>query len=182
MEWLSDVEFGILDFIQANFKNGFMDVLNVWISGLGGAIIWIAIGLLLCFFKKLRGNGTAIILAVLFSMLVSEFVIKPFILRDRPFLFNLDVVLLVDPPFGTSFPSSHTILSFAAAIQFFYINKWAGIGAIVFAVMVAFSRLYLYVHFPTDILCGIIIGVIFGFIIHFLVKFLTEREKLKKFF
>ena len=180
MDWLVNIDRAVLDEIQDNLKCGFLDTESLIVSFLGGAVIWLVLGVLFCFWKKRLSSGAAIIFAVLFSIVISEFAIKLLFMRERPFLFNDDVVLLVSPPFGTSFPSSHTMQSFAAAIVFFYIDKRFGVCALIFAFFVGFSRLYLYVHYPSDVLAGALIGVGIGFMSVYLFKWLAKRPKLQK--
>lgn len=155
-------EFQLLDGIQAVFGCSAMDAAMIVVTRLGGGVIWAALGVILLFFRKYRPNGAAILGALTVSALLTEFAIKLLFLRERPFEVNTGFVLVISPPYGTSFPSSHTTISFASAVQLFRINKRSGIIACCFAAIVAFSRLYLYVHFPSDILAGTILGVGIG--------------------
>lgn len=155
-------EFQLLDGIQSALGCPAMDTAMVIITRIGGGVIWGLLGVFLLFIKKQRLNGLAILGALTISALLTEFVIKLFFLRERPFELNADFALVISPPYGTSFPSSHTTISFASAVQVFKINRRSGIIACCFAAIVAFSRLYLYVHFPTDVLAGTILGVGIG--------------------
>lgn len=173
-EAIQNFDFSLLDGIQELMKCGFMDKLMPAVSLIGGGFIWCIFGLIFLFFKGLRLNGIRLIAAFTFTVLLTEFVIKPLFLRERPFMLNEDFILLVSQPYGSSFPSAHSSSSFAAAVQFFGVNRKSGIAAVIFAALVAFSRLYLYVHFPTDVLAGIAIGLIIG------ISFFIISEKNKK--
>ena len=163
MEIIQNFDFWVLNSIQETLQCGFLDTIMPVLTHLGHGVIWTILGWILIFTKKYRFNGISIITALTVTVIISEFIIKPLFLRERPYMLNPDFVLLIPEPSGTSFPSSHTSTSFASALQFFGINRKAGIAAMIFAAIVAFTRLYLYVHFPTDILGGIILGVIMGF-------------------
>ena len=163
MEAIQNFDFFVLNGLQDLLQCDFMDAVVPLLTHLGHGVVWAIFGLIFLFIKKYRFNGICIISALVATVIISEFIIKPLFLRERPYMLNPDFVLLIPEPSGTSFPSSHTSTSFASALQFFGINRKAGIAALIFAAVVAFTRLYLYVHFPTDIIGGIILGVIMGF-------------------
>jgi len=163
MEAIQNFDFFVLNGLQELLQCSFLDTVVPILTHLGHGVVWAIFGLIFLFMKKYRFNGISIITALTVTVIISEFIIKPLFLRERPYMLNPDFVLLIPEPSGTSFPSSHTSTSFASALQFFGINRKAGIAAMIFAAVVAFTRLYLYVHFPTDILGGIILGVIMGF-------------------
>lgn len=162
MEAIQNFDFAVLNGIQDALQCGFLDTIMPVITHLGHGVIWTILGWIFIFTKKYRFNGLCIITALTVTVIISEFIIKPLFLRERPYMLNPEFVLLIPEPSGSSFPSSHTSTSFASAIQFFGINRKAGIAALIFAAVVAFTRLYLYVHFPTDILGGTILGILLG--------------------
>lgn len=164
MEIIQNFDFAVLDGIQNTVQCGFLDRMMPAVSFIGGGVIWVIMGLILLFFKRFRFNGIRLLTAFTITVLITEFIIKPLFLRERPFMMNTEHILIVSEPFGSSFPSAHSSSSFAAAVQFYGISRKAGILAVAGALLVAFSRLYLYVHFPTDVLAGIAIGVVFGII------------------
>ena len=88
---------------------------------------------------------------------------KPLIARERPYNFNEAITLLIDAPIDYSFPSGHTMTSFAAATILYYMNEKLGVAAYALASTIAFSRLYLYVHYPSDVFSGMIIGIILSY-------------------
>ena len=152
------MEMSILYAIQS-LRTEFLDVAMVFISRLGNSgKIWIIIGLIMVCFRKYRKAGLAIIIALIFCLVTGNGVLKNVIGRSRPCWIDDGVKLLINTPKDYSFPSGHTFSSFAAAISIIYFHKREGIIAIILAVLIAFSRLYLFVHYPSDILGGIILG------------------------
>lgn len=180
METIYNFDFAVLDGIQNIFRCGFLDFLMPVISIIGGGYLWALIGLSLLFIKKQRINGVTILSALIATIIITEFIIKPIFMRERPFIQNSDFVLLIKEPFGSSFPSAHTSTSFASSIPFFRINRKIGLGAVIFASLVAFSRLYLYVHFPTDVLVGAIIGIAIGFLSAIISDKIRRKTEMKK--
>ena len=175
MESIQNFDFTVLNGIQSSLQCDFLDIIIPWLTHLGHGVVWAIFGLVFLFIKKYRFNGICIISALVATVIISEFVIKPLFLRERPYMLNPEFVLLIPEPSGTSFPSSHTSTSFASALQFFGINRKAGLAAMIFAAVVAFTRLYLYVHFPTDILGGIILGVCMGIITIFVSRKIYKK-------
>lgn len=144
-------------------RNGFLDALFPAITRLGdGGAVWIAVALIFIGPKKYRADGITLISALLLCVLVGNICLKPLIARVRPCEINTAVSLLIPRPTDYSFPSGHAMSSFAAATVVFYRNKRMGVCAILLAAVIAFSRLYLYVHYPSDILGGIAIGIALG--------------------
>ena len=166
----------ILDWIAANLKCGFLDFLMPLITLLGDAgIFWIACSLVMILIPKTRKTGWAMGISLLIGLLVCNVTLKPLVGRIRPYdyqwqFFQKEIHLLVEGLHDYSFPSGHTIASFEAATALLIGNKKLGIPAMVLAVLIAFSRLYLYVHYPTDVLASIVLGVGIAFLGTFLVK------------
>ena len=163
MEFIQNFDNSVLQFIQSHLRSGLMDNFFVFITKLGdGGFIWLVLAIVLLFFKKTRKCGILVIITVAIGFITGDRILKNIISRDRPFishpLFPVSE-LLIKPPSGYSFPSGHTASSFGAATAILLYNKKFGIIALFMAVLIAFSRMYLYVHFPSDILGGIILGV-----------------------
>ncbi len=158
-------EFAILNFIHENMTNHALDALMVFITSLGnGGIIWIILSAVMIITKKYRKTGIKIAVALIFSFLVCNLCLKPLIARPRPFTVN-GMKLIIPAPKDFSFPSGHTAAAFAAAVTLIK-NKRSPftVCALILAFLIAFSRLYLYVHFPTDVFAGMILGTVFAFI------------------
>ena len=168
----------LLDFIQASMRFGVLDTAMPWITRFGnGGFIWIVAAILFICQRKYRAIGITILIALCASVLIGNIWLKPFIARLRPSDVDLEVLLLITRPTDFSFPSGHTLSSFAAAAAILWYNRQLGICAILLALIIAFSRLYLYVHYPSDIAGGILIGVGVGAASAFLYNTLLMRLK-----
>ncbi len=160
---ITNLDFFILDIIKT-LRCDFLDFVMPLITSLGnGGIIWIISGLLMLLFKKTRKMGITVLISLLLSLIFCNLLIKPVVMRTRPFDLR-EIILLIAPPTDFSFPSGHASASFAAAVSMYLNNKRYGKWAILLASLIAFSRLYLYVHFPTDVLSGIALGTLLAFI------------------
>ena len=156
-----DVEFSILDFIQNQFRTPFGDFVMPLISKLGnGGIIWLVLSGVLCVFPKYRKAGVTMLTALALDVLLCNVMLKPLVGRMRPFTVNTGMELLINAPKDFSFPSGHTAASFAAAFALLFVKNKLWIPSMILASLIAFSRLYLYVHYPTDVLAGILLGLI----------------------
>ena len=171
-----DFEYVILDFIRENCSGGFMDGFMQAISFLGNAgWIWIACALTLIIPAKTRRIGVTVACALVFSLLICNITIKPIVARVRPYDLREGIALIISKPTDYSFPSGHTSISFAGAVAIFSCNKKFGAAALVLATLIAFSRLYLYVHFPTDVLGGMIVGSLCGVLGYLVTKFIYKK-------
>ena len=158
---INSIDFGIIDFIQNNFKCEFLDYIMAFFSYIGGGgAVWIVSSAIMLFFKKTRAMGVMSLCAMAIGYILGEVLLKNIICRPRPFIQNPDIVLNISPPSGYSFPSGHSSSSFAAAVIMLLRDKRFGIPALILAFLIAFSRLYNYVHFPSDVVCGTILGII----------------------
>ena len=161
LDTVNSVDLTILEFIQNTFKCVFLDYIMAVLSYIGEAgAIWILSGIVMLFFKKTRLMGAMVLTAMAAGYLVGELGIKNLVCRPRPFVVNPDVALNIALPSGYSFPSGHSCSSFAAATVIFLCDKRYGIPALVLASLIAISRLYNFVHFPSDVFCGILLGII----------------------
>ena len=159
------LELAILDWIQVHLRCGFLDAVLPAVSRLcNHGEIWILLALLLLVSKRYRKLGAAMAAALVLDLVCCNLLLKPLIGRIRPFAVNPGVELLVPPPLDASFPSGHTAASFAAASALWKASgsKRMGIPAICLAAVIAFSRLYLYVHWPSDVLGGAVLGTALG--------------------
>ncbi len=172
MAAITNIDFAILNFIQNNMRSELSDALMKFFTLLGnGGLIWIFLGLALCCAKKYRLCGVAVIAGLLLGLVLSTWGIKNIVCRPRPFLQNPSVTLIIPPPSGYSFPSGHALSSFTAAfLLLMYRVKYIDIAAFVLACLIAFSRMYLYVHFPTDILGGIAGAAIISAAVYYITK------------
>ena len=166
----------ILDWIAENIHCAFLDTVMPLITMLGDAgIFWIALSVLFLLFPKYRKIGLGMGAALLMGVLVCNVTMKPLFARIRPYDYQLEhfgrtIQLLVATPHDFSFPSGHTLASFEAATVLLINNRKLSIPAMILAVLIAFSRLYLYVHYPTDVIFSVFMGIGFAFLGNFLVK------------
>ncbi len=167
----------ILDWIAANLRCDFLDAVMPIITLLGDAgIFWIAVSVVLLLIPKTRRAGLAMGIALLMGLVVCNLTLKPLCARIRPYdFYGQAMQLLVATPHDFSFPSGHTIASFEAATALAIHNKKLGIPALILAGLIAFSRLYLYVHYPTDVLFSLGLGIAFAFIASYLAKKIAAK-------
>lgn len=157
-------ELGVLDWIQANLRCGVLDVLMPalsWTCNHGE--IWIVLAAVLLAVKRCRRQGLAVGCALITDLVLCNLILKPLVGRVRPFVVQ-PVELLISPPTDASFPSGHTAASFAAVFALKASGSPLWKPALAVAVAMAFSRLYLYVHWPSDVLGGALVGAAAGFI------------------
>lgn len=156
---ITKIDFSILDFIQNNMKGGIMDFIMKFITHLGDAgAIWIVIAVALLCFKKTRKAGIYLSVSLLLTALIGNVILKNIFARTRPFI-AANHPIIINPPSGFAFPSGHTSSSFAAATTIGLIYKKYTPYAFILAFLIGFSRLYLYVHYPSDVLVGAILGI-----------------------
>lgn len=143
--------------------------------------IWVIVGIVLLLFRKTRKCGIAVIVSYVLVFLVGHVVLKDLIARPRPCHVDETVALLVPRPDSYSCPSTHSAWAFAAAVAIFCRDKRWGAAALVAAVLMGFSRMYLFVHFPTDVLLGAVLGAALGFaavkLVNAVGKKLAEQRK-----
>ena len=160
----------ILDWIQAHLQSGIMDTIMPIITLFGeGGIFWIAWAVILLIIPKTRKIGLSMLIALILGLLVCNLTLKPLVARIRPYDlqeqdFGVYINLLISRQSDFSFPSGHTIASFEAAVVLLKNSKKMGIPALIIAILVSFSRLYLYVHYPSDVLVSVVLGTAFAFI------------------
>ena len=140
-------ELAVLDAIQLIHTPWLDTIVAAYTSTSDVGQIWILLGIVLAIIPKTRKLGAAVLIAVLLGAIVTSGILKPLIMRPRPCDVNPLVPMIVDRPHGSSFPSGHVTAAFAA------------FGAL----LMALTRLYCYVHYPTDVLAGTVVGLIAGF-------------------
>ena len=160
---ITEMDLSVLDWIQTHLRCGLLDHIVPVITMLGEAgWIWILLAVVLLARKNTRKLGTAVAISLVFDLILCNLLIKPLVARPRPFTFRPELTLLVKAPKDFSFPSGHTAASFAAASALLFSKAKGWIPAMVLAALIALSRLYLYVHYPTDVLAGVVVGFLCG--------------------
>ena len=160
-DMIQSFDTSVLEFIQNTFICSFLDPIMAFFSYMGEmGLFWIAVGIVFVIFKKTRSMGVMMLVAMLAGFLIGEIGIKNIVNRPRPFMLNADYVLNIGIPSGSSFPSGHSCSSLAAETVMLIKDKRFGIPALVLALLIVFSRLYNYVYYPSDVICGMLLGVI----------------------
>ena len=154
-----------LSFLYSIPRTAFLDSVFLFFTKLPGSIgqLWLIVGVALLIFKQTRKTGAAVLISYIGVLLFGELLLKHLIVRPRPCQIDQAFAMLVERPTSSSFPSTHSAFAFGAATAIFLNYRKVGVAAIVVAALVAFSRLYLFLHFPTDVLCGVVLGVALGF-------------------
>ena len=165
LEFLMQSDGNILLYIQEHMRTPVLTPLVVFITTLGNAgLIWVLASLLLLIPKKTRRIGCISILALLGSLLVNNLLLKNLVHRTRPYELVQGLEVLVRKPVDFSFPSGHTGSSFASGLVLFKnLPRPAGAAALVLAGLIRLSRLYVGVHYPSDVLVGMINGIWISF-------------------
>ena len=175
------IEIQFLDWLQT-LHSPIVDKMMLGITHLGDAgIFWIVLAVILLLIPKTRKSGLIVAAALCIDVIVCNGILKNLFARTRPFDVNEAVQLLITAPKDFSFPSGHTAASFAAVAALYFAGKkklWK--VSLVLAVLIAFSRMYLYVHYPTDILGGVLVGLGAGAAGYYLVITLQERIGRRK--
>ena len=167
------MELTIFEFVQAHLHNPTLNRVVQVITHVGGIPIWMVIACALFFFKQYRRNAIALVAAVGGSGFVCRIILKPLFARERPFYAH-GFELFTRAPISYSMPSTHTAMAIAAALVLFTVNKKLGAVALIFALMVSLSRIYLLVHYPTDVLAGIGVGIIIALCAIFATKYMSS--------
>ena len=175
------MEFSILYAIQ-HLRCDAMDAIILFVTKFAGSYgqLWPIIGAVLCVFKKTRKCGAAMLLSYGLVFVVGQYGLKDWIARARPCHIDEAVELLVSRPSSYSCPSTHSAWSFAAAVSVLMNHKKWGWVTLIAAVVIAFSRLYLFVHFPSDVLFGALLGAVCAFaavkLISLVIRKLSNRK------
>ncbi|MBO6128169.1 MAG: phosphatase PAP2 family protein [Pseudobutyrivibrio sp.] len=168
-------ELDLLHWFQS-IHNEFLDFIVPKITFLGDkGWFWIVLTLIFLAVPKSRKLGIQSAIALVITVFVCNIVLKNVVMRCRPCWLEPDVQLLVGIPDDYSFPSGHTNASFAVATAIFTRNKKWGIPALILAALIGISRLYVFVHWPTDVLVGLLIGVTGGIVSYFIVNYIYKK-------
>ena len=161
-----NIELKILDWFQT-LHTPVLDKFMTSVTKLGNAgIFWIILTVLFLLIPKMRKTGVVMAAALIIDLLLCNVLLKNLVARTRPY----DVLR------DYSFPSGHTAASFASVAALYFTGEkklWK--PALMLACLIAVSRLYLYVHYPTDVLGGVVIGIIAGYLGYRLVKVLEDK-------
>lgn len=178
-EWITNIDFSILYWIQENMRTDWLDAVCAflsWAFQLG--IPWLVLGAVLFCFKKTRAAGVMLVAAVVVTFFFNEIALKNVVDRVRPCNIDTSIPLAIKQPDSFSFPSGHTSSAFTAVGVLLFRHKKAGIPLMLFAVFMGFSRMYLFVHFPSDVLAGAAFGLLMAWVVVLIFRELKYDEKL----
>ena len=178
MNFITKIDVAILNLMQ-NLESPLMDKIMTTITALGNmGIFWILLILIFLSSKEYKNLGKLMLICLLLNVIIVNLILKPAVDRQRPFEIVDGIKLLVLKPQDPSFPSGHSSISFCmlTVILLFSKSNTLKIITTVLSILIAFSRLYLYVHFPSDVFCGIIIGVLTSILT---LKFYFSKTGLK---
>jgi undecaprenyl-diphosphatase len=174
---MPNFDLSVLNYIQTNIRCTALDVIMPIITKLGdGGMIWILFSLTLLIVPKTRKTGAVMAASLLLEAFCCNSILKPLIGRSRPFAVNSSIQLLIPKPGGFSFPSGHTGASFAAAASLYFTGSRLWVPSLILAIFIAFSRLYLYVHYPTDVIAGTVLGIFSGWLGNKLIVHLSSAK------
>ena len=179
LETLLNLDGGVMLFLQESERNPILDSIMIFITSLGnGGMIWIAATILLLIPKKTRKAGVMSAVALLGSLIINNNIVKNIVQRPRPFVTFADLQIIIPTPSEFSFPSGHTSSSFAAAAVFYrHLPKKLGIPSVILAGLIGFSRLYVGVHYPTDVIAGVLMGILLSYLAEYLVNLFAKKLK-----
>lgn len=174
-------ESNIVLFVQENLRFEFLNPIMQFITSLGDhGIFPIAVIILFLLFRKTRKVGLTAGISLALEAILVNLIIKNLVGRTRPYVVNEAIDYITTRPSDNSFPSGHTGCFFAvASVLFYMMPKKVGIPAMIIASLVAISRLYVGVHYPTDIIGGFIIGMFTGFIAKLIVEKVSQKKSAK---
>ena len=173
---LNNFDIGVLYLIQDSLRSPILTSFLEFMTDLGNnGYVWIALAVLLMTIRKCRKAGLTTMLALVINVILANGILKHLVQRPRPFDTYGGLQVLIHRPADWSFPSGHASASFAAAfVLYHYMPKKFSIPALILATLIAFSRLYLGVHYPSDVIGGAAIGYLTAWASE---KFMTYTEK-----
>lgn len=164
MDWITQIDIQVLHMIAQYMHTAWLNEIMIIITTLGdGGALWIVMGIYLLFFKNYRKTGIAILFSLVAGFILFNLGLKPLIARPRPFIVDPGFQLMISAPTDYSFPSGHAWSAFAMVAVLFKEKIKGRYWALGVASLMAFSRLYMSVHYPTDVLGGIALGWAIGY-------------------
>lgn len=166
LEALQNLDSNILLWIQENLRSDWLTPVVIFITRLGNAgMIWIILALGLLLPKKTRREGLMCTVALVMMLVLNNMFLKNLVARTRPYEVVHGLVSLVGNMRDFSFPSGHTAAAFSvASVVFYKCPKWLWIPVMLLAALMGFSRLYVGVHYPTDVIFAVLEGFFIGYV------------------
>lgn len=176
MNFIQNIDSAVADFMSNALKNDLCDFLMPYITLLGEfGVFWIICAIIMLIVKPTRKIGATCALSMIFDFISCNILIKNIVARARPdkLLWSENLFFL---PHDWSFPSGHTAISFAAAVAILMYNRKLGIPAIILATLIGFSRVYMCVHWLSDVLAGALLGTLCAILAYFIVKLIADKK------
>lgn len=177
-DWLYELDVNILLFIQEHLRFDFLTPILKFLTMLGDhGMLWIGVALLLVFIKRTRPIGATAGASLAINALLVNVFLKNIVARTRPYEVIDGLTRLVGEQSDFSFPSGHTSSAFSVAVvMFMLMPKKYGVPALIVATLIAYSRLYVGVHYPSDVIGGLIIGILAAAICVAIYKKIEKRN------
>ena len=179
LSFLEQIDISILFFIQNHLRNPLFDRLFIPITHFADdGIFWILLVLVLIWAKKTRRAGMAALFSMAICYILTSMWLKDFVGRIRPYETYSSLVLLVEKDPDFSFPSGHTVISFAAALIYVrMLEKPFGIATLLLAILIGFSRLYVGIHYPSDVLGGFLLALAVSSVVYVVFQWRAGTRK-----
>lgn len=180
MDFLLQFDGNILLWIQEYLRSDLWTWFWINITKLGNSgFIWLTTAILMLFFKKTRKIGIVSLCSIALCFLITNVGLKNIVARPRPYTQIAELMILTHPETSFSFPSGHTANSFAVALIYYrMLPKKYGITAVVLATLIGLSRLYIGVHYPTDVIGGFFVALFASSVVYFIhQKYLFNNSK-----
>jgi len=183
MDFIRTLDTNILLYIQEHIRSENFNDFWIFFTSLGdNGILWIITSLVLICFKKTRKIGLVCGVAIFIGALITNITLKNLVARTRPFYAIEGLITLIDYPSDYSFPSGHATSWFAGGMgMFLTVKKRYSFIFLILALLMAFSRLYVGVHYPTDVLAGLIVGTLSAILSYFIVKWIYNKNLFPQF-
>ena len=176
---ISEFEIKILIWIQENLRCAFMDFLMPHVTYLAEhGLVPIIISLCLIAFKKTRKCGVSMAISLVIGLVCVNFGLKPLVARIRPYDAYPLYTLLINAQSDFSFPSGHTLAAFECAMSLALYYRRLAVPSLVVAAFIGFSRMYLYVHYPTDVLVSIFLGILFALVAKRICNIIFQKNRI----
>lgn len=163
---LMELDSNILLYVQDHMRNEALNDAVIWFTSLGNAgLIWILLIIALIIYKGTRREGIYCTISLILCFIIVNLFLKNVVARIRPYDAMEQIRCLIEPQVDYSFPSGHTAIAFAASVPVFILSdKRLGTAMIIFSILMALSRIYVCVHYPTDVIGGAVVGILCGII------------------
>jgi len=178
---IQNLDTNALLYIQYHLRFGFLNTFKVFNTNLGDSgLIWILLGFVLLIPQKTRRGAFDALICLSIAVLINDFVIKGLVSRPRPYLTIKSLSILVEPLSSFSFPSGHADSSFAMAFALTLAFGRRGAIAFIPAALIAFSRCYVGVHYPSDVIAGAIVGTLVSWGVYVLLKKYVKTDLIRE--